>query len=50
MVLLDALGFAERGKAHEMVRRGDIAYGGKMVINPSGGLDFQGTPPLEQQG
>ncbi|KAJ5814241.1 acetyl-CoA acyltransferase [Penicillium pulvis] len=44
MVTLDALGFCEPGKAHEMVRRGDITYGGKMVINPSGGLISKGHP------
>ncbi|KAM5352887.1 hypothetical protein ACJ41O_005609 [Fusarium nematophilum] len=44
LVLLDALGFAAHGKAHEMVRRGDITYGGKMVINPSGGLISKGHP------
>ncbi|KAF5230930.1 hypothetical protein FANTH_13609 [Fusarium anthophilum] len=44
LLLLDALGFSEPGKAHEMVRRGDITYGGKMVINPSGGLISKGHP------
>ncbi|KAH7010469.1 thiolase-like protein [Ilyonectria destructans] len=44
MVLLDALGFSEPGKAHEMVRRGDITFGGKMVVNPSGGLISKGHP------
>lgn len=45
LVLLDGLGFAEKGKAHEMVRRGDITYGGKgPVINPSGGLISKGHP------
>ncbi|UPK92953.1 hypothetical protein LCI18_003888 [Fusarium solani-melongenae] len=44
MVLLDALGLSEPGKAHEMVRRGDITYGGKMVVNPSGGLISKGHP------
>lgn len=39
LILLEGLGFCEKGKAHEMVRRGDITYGGKgPVINPSGGL------------
>lgn len=39
LILLDGLGFSEPGKAHEMVRNGDITYGGKgPVINPSGGL------------
>jgi len=32
-------------KAHEMVRRGDITYGGEgVVINPSGGLISKGHP------
>jgi sterol carrier protein 2 len=44
MVMIDALGLSEPGKAHEMVRRGDITYGGKMVINPSGGLISKGHP------
>jgi sterol carrier protein 2 len=44
MIVIDALGLSEHGKAHEMVRRGDITYGGKMVINPSGGLISKGHP------
>ncbi|KAJ5484209.1 hypothetical protein N7539_006005 [Penicillium diatomitis] len=45
LLLLDALGFSEPGKAHEMVRRGDITYGGKgPVVNPSGGLISKGHP------
>ncbi|KIW84647.1 hypothetical protein Z517_00035 [Fonsecaea pedrosoi CBS 271.37] len=44
MVVVDALGFCEPGKAHEMVRRGDITYGGKVVVNPSGGLISKGHP------
>lgn len=44
MVTIDALGLCEHGKAHEMVRNGDITYGGKMVINPSGGLISKGHP------
>ena len=44
MVTLDALGLCEPGKAHEMVRRGDITYGGKVVVNPSGGLISKGHP------
>lgn len=45
LVLLDALGFSEQGKAHEMVRRGDITYGGQgPVVNPSGGLISKGHP------
>lgn len=44
MCVIDALGLSEKGKAHEMVRRGDITYGGKMVVNPSGGLISKGHP------
>lgn len=44
MCTIDAMGLSEHGKAHEMVRKGDITYGGKMVINPSGGLISKGHP------
>lgn len=45
LVLLEGLGFAEKGKAHELVRNGDITYGGKgPIINPSGGLISKGHP------
>nr|POF17499.1 non-specific lipid-transfer protein [Quercus suber] len=45
LILLEGLGFCEQGKAHEMVRRGDITYGGKgPVVNPSGGLQSKGHP------
>lgn len=44
MIVLDSLGLAEHGKAHEMVRSGNITYGGKVVVNPSGGLISKGHP------
>jgi sterol carrier protein 2 len=46
MVLLDALGLSEPGKAHELVRQGGITYGEKMkvLVNPSGGLISKGHP------
>lgn len=44
MVTLDALGLCPPGKAHEMVRSGDITYGGRVVVNPSGGLISKGHP------
>lgn len=44
MITLDALGLCEPGKAHEMVRNGDITYGGRCVVNPSGGLISKGHP------
>ena len=36
--------FPSSGKASEMVDRGDNTYGGKYVINPSGGLISKGHP------
>ncbi|KAH7146453.1 thiolase-like protein [Dactylonectria macrodidyma] len=44
MIVLDALGLCDKGKAHELVRAGDITYGGKYVVNPSGGLISKGHP------
>ena len=44
LITLEALGFCDVGKAHEMVRKGDITYGGQVVINPSGGLISKGHP------
>lgn len=45
MITLDGLGFCEKGKAHLMVRNGDITHGGKgPLINPSGGLISKGHP------
>ncbi|KAJ6257231.1 hypothetical protein Dda_8119 [Drechslerella dactyloides] len=44
MVVIDALGLCEHGHAHEMVRRGDITYGGQCIVNPSGGLISKGHP------
>ena len=40
----EALGLAKVGKAHEAVDRGDFTYGGKVVVNPSGGLISKGHP------
>ena len=42
--VIDALGLSPKGKAHELVRSGDITYGGKFVVNPSGGLISKGHP------
>ena len=43
-VCIDALGLSEVGKAHELVANGDITFGGKYLINPSGGLISKGHP------
>ncbi|KAI0358963.1 thiolase-like protein [Trametes cingulata] len=44
LLTYDALGLCEPGQAHKMVERGDNTYGGKYVINPSGGLEAKGHP------
>ncbi|KAI1628889.1 sterol carrier protein 2 [Exophiala viscosa] len=44
MCVIDALGLSPKGKAHELVQNHDITYGGKYVINPSGGLISKGHP------
>ena len=44
MISIDGLGLCEPGKAHEFVRDGEITYGGKCVVNPSGGLISKGHP------
>ncbi|KAH9846608.1 thiolase-like protein [Lenzites betulinus] len=44
LITYDALGLCEPGQAHKMVERGDNTYGGKYVVNPSGGLEAKGHP------
>ncbi len=44
LVALDALGLSAPGRAHELVRRGDITRGGRFLVNPSGGLISKGHP------
>lgn len=44
MIFIDSLGVCPQGKAHEYVRAGDITFGGRTVINPSGGLLSKGHP------
>lgn len=45
MCVIDALGLSAPGKAHELVRAGDITYkGNKYIVNPSGGLISKGHP------
>lgn len=40
----ESLGFTPEGTAEKFVRDGDNTYGGKVVINPSGGLLSKGHP------
>lgn len=44
LVTYEALGLCPEGKAGEMIDRGDNTYGGKYVVNPSGGLISKGHP------
>jgi sterol carrier protein 2 len=44
LVTIDALGLSAPGKAHLLVRAADITYGGKFLVNPSGGLISKGHP------
>ncbi|QRV76794.1 peroxisomal 3-ketoacyl-CoA-thiolase P-44/SCP2 [Ceratobasidium sp. AG-Ba] len=44
LLMYDALGLCKPGEAHKLVDAGDITYGGKYVINPSGGLEAKGHP------
>lgn len=44
LLYYEALGLAERGDGAAMLRRGDTALGGRVPVNPSGGLLAKGHP------
>src|SRR5436190_14421739 len=44
LITYEALGLAEEGHGHELVDSGDTTYGGRWVVNPSGGLISKGHP------
>lgn len=44
ILALEALGFYEYGKAHDAAAKGETTFGGKIVVNPSGGLKAKGHP------
>merc|ERR1712212_653111 len=44
LVTYEALGLCPEGKAGEFIDSGDNTYGGKFVVNPSGGLISKGHP------
>jgi len=44
LLLYEALGLCEEGEAPALIEAGDNTYGGKWVINPSGGLISKGHP------
>jgi acetyl-CoA acetyltransferase len=44
ILLCEAAGFTERGKGHILLREGETGIGGKISVNPSGGLKGRGHP------
>uniref|UniRef100_A0A667YQT7 Sterol carrier protein 2 n=1 Tax=Myripristis murdjan TaxID=586833 RepID=A0A667YQT7_9TELE len=44
LITYEALGLCPEGQAGELIDRGDNTYGGKFVVNPSGGLISKGHP------
>ena len=38
------MGLCKEGEAGKFIDRGDNTYGGKYVVNPSGGLASRGHP------
>ena len=44
LVTYEALGLAEEGEGHKLVDEEATTYGGKWVVNPSGGLISKGHP------
>jgi len=44
LVTYEALGLCKEGEAGAFIDRGDNTYGGKYVVNPSGGLISKGHP------
>jgi acetyl-CoA acetyltransferase len=44
LITYEALGLAEQGRGHELVDNQDTTYGGRWVVNPSGGLISKGHP------
>lgn len=44
VLMYEALGFAERGRGYLLAREGQTYIGGKVAVNPSGGLKARGHP------
>ncbi|KAG0166318.1 sterol carrier protein 2 [Apophysomyces sp. BC1034] len=44
LLTYDGLGLTPVGQAHKLIDSGDNTYGGKYVVNPSGGLISKGHP------
>lgn len=44
LITYEALGLCDEGQAGHFIDRGDNTYGGRVVVNPSGGLISKGHP------
>lgn len=44
LITYEALGLCPEGQAAQLIDKGDNTYGGKYVVNPSGGLISKGHP------
>jgi sterol carrier protein 2 len=44
LITYESLGLCGEGKAKEFIDKGENTYGGKFVVNPSGGLTSKGHP------
>jgi acetyl-CoA acetyltransferase len=44
LIVIEELGLAGPGGAVEMIRNGDTSIGGRLPVNPSGGLESKGHP------
>ena len=45
LMTYEDLGFCDRGGAPKLIESGDTAVGGRLPVNPSGGLKAKGHPP-----
>ncbi|HEV7755333.1 MAG TPA: thiolase family protein [Mycobacteriales bacterium] len=45
MMTYEELGFCGRGEAPRLLERGETSIGGRLPVNPSGGLKSKGHPP-----
>jgi len=44
LITYEGLGLCDEGKAGELIENGEVTYGGRWVVNPSGGLISKGHP------
>merc|ERR1712048_1082520 len=44
LITYEGLGLCKKGEGHKLVESKDTTYGGKWVVNPSGGLISKGHP------